>query len=82
MSHELPTTSSPDGQQGSGRRVGGTLLTGLWLSATALATPALAQHVPYGEDFAGHIGETRATSTPAFPRPAEALRPRPMSLSS
>lgn len=55
----------------------GSLLTGLWLSATALASPALAQHVPYGEDFTGKIGDTRATSTAAFPRRPEAPKGAP-----
>ncbi|MGG2352377.1 sulfatase-like hydrolase/transferase, partial [Salmonella enterica] len=49
----------------------------LWLSATALASPALAQHVPYGEDFTGKIGDTRASSTAAFPRRPEAPKGAP-----
>jgi arylsulfatase A-like enzyme len=54
-----------------------TLLTGLWLSATALSAPALAQHVPYGEDFAGTIGDTRAASKSAFPRGPQAPKGAP-----
>lgn len=53
------------------------LLTGLWLSATALSAPALAQHVPFGEDFTGKIGDTRATSQPAFPRAPQAPKGAP-----
>jgi len=53
------------------------IATGLWLSATALSAPALAQHVPYGEDFAGKIGDTRATSQAAFPHGPQAPKVAP-----
>lgn len=53
------------------------LASGLLLSATALAAPALAQHIPAGEDFTGTIGATRATSRAAFPRPAQAPQGAP-----
>lgn len=56
------------------------------ISTTALATGALAQSAPGPlaqsapggvEGFAGKIGLTRATSVPAFPKPAEAPKGAP-----
>lgn len=47
------------------------------LAASALGNTALAQHIPAGEEFSGKIGQTRAESVPAFPKPAQAPKSAP-----
>lgn len=49
----------------------------LLLAASALGTNALAQHIPAGEPFTGKIALTRADSTPAFPKQAQAPKGAP-----
>ena len=49
----------------------------LLLAASALGTSAMAQHIPAGEEFSGKIGQTRAESVAAFPKPIQAPKSAP-----